>query len=177
MPAELAPCGVNRTATAGQLRTLRCTRRSDFTPRTTVIRAGLLYSVAVSQVQTDDEPELEEAALLHTAPSTGLPLLRRVPATVRTFESHEASPGAVRDDQERRQSEIGTSRSRQAWSNTRALPVKPRAVQNQPVLDNYALMPNPSLKLTRYGRHCKPGLSHSHYRLSPGLQYLPPRAA
>jgi len=36
---------------------------------------------------------------------------------------------------------------------------------------------NPSLKLTRYGRHCKPGLSHSHYRLSPGLQYLPPRAA
>jgi hypothetical protein len=35
----------------------------------------------------------------------------------------------------------------------------------------------PSLKLTRYGRHCKPGLSHSYYRLSPGLQYLPPRAA
>jgi hypothetical protein len=40
-----------------------------------------------------------------------------------------------------------------------------------------ALRPNPSLKLTRYGRHCKPGLSHSYYRLSPGLQYLPPRAA
>jgi hypothetical protein len=39
------------------------------------------------------------------------------------------------------------------------------------------LRPNPSLKLTRYGRHCKPGLSHSHYRLSPGLQYLPTRAA
>jgi hypothetical protein len=39
------------------------------------------------------------------------------------------------------------------------------------------VMPNPSLKLTRYGRHCKPGLSHSYYRLSPGLQYLPPRAA
>jgi len=37
--------------------------------------------------------------------------------------------------------------------------------------------PNPSLKLTRYGRHCKPGLSHSHYRLRPGLQYLPTRAA
>jgi hypothetical protein len=37
--------------------------------------------------------------------------------------------------------------------------------------------PNPSLKLTRYGRHCKPGLSHSYYRLSPGLQYLPTRAA
>jgi hypothetical protein len=37
--------------------------------------------------------------------------------------------------------------------------------------------PNPSLKLTRYGRHCKPGLSQSYYRLSPGLQYLPTRAA
>jgi len=37
--------------------------------------------------------------------------------------------------------------------------------------------PNPSLKLTRYGRHCKPGLSHSYHRLSPGLQYLPTRAA
>jgi hypothetical protein len=39
------------------------------------------------------------------------------------------------------------------------------------------LRPNPSLKLTRYGRHCKPGLSQWNYRLSPGLQYLPTRAA
>ena len=39
------------------------------------------------------------------------------------------------------------------------------------------LRPNPSLKLTRYGRRCKPGLSQSYYRLSPGLQHLPPRAA
>jgi len=37
--------------------------------------------------------------------------------------------------------------------------------------------PNPSLEPTRYGRHCKPGLSQSYYRLSPGLQCLPPRAA
>ena len=37
--------------------------------------------------------------------------------------------------------------------------------------------PNPSLKLTRYGRHCKPGLSQWNDRLSPGLQYLPTRAA
>ena len=28
---------------------------------------------------------------------------------------------------------------------------------------------NSTLKLTRYGRHCKPGLSQSNYRLSPGL--------
>jgi hypothetical protein len=40
-----------------------------------------------------------------------------------------------------------------------------------------SVLPNPSLKLTRYGRHCKPGLSQSYYRLSPGLQYLPTRAA
>jgi hypothetical protein len=36
---------------------------------------------------------------------------------------------------------------------------------------------NPSLEPTRYGRHCKPGLSQWNYRLSPGLQYLPTRAA
>jgi hypothetical protein len=37
--------------------------------------------------------------------------------------------------------------------------------------------PSYSLEPTRYGRHCKPGLSKSYYRLSPGLQYLPTRAA
>ena len=37
--------------------------------------------------------------------------------------------------------------------------------------------PNPSLKLTRYGRLCKPGPRQSYYRRGPGLQSLPPRAA
>jgi hypothetical protein len=37
--------------------------------------------------------------------------------------------------------------------------------------------PNPSLKLTRYGRPCKPGPRQSYYRRVPGLQGLPPRAA
>jgi hypothetical protein len=37
--------------------------------------------------------------------------------------------------------------------------------------------PNPSLKLTRYGRPCKPGPRHSYYRRVPGLQVLPTRAA
>jgi hypothetical protein len=37
--------------------------------------------------------------------------------------------------------------------------------------------PNPSLKLTRYGRPCKPGPRQSYYRRGPGLQVLPPRAA
>jgi hypothetical protein len=36
--------------------------------------------------------------------------------------------------------------------------------------------PNPSVNLTRYGRRCKPGLSHRYHRLSPGLQHLPTRA-
>jgi hypothetical protein len=40
-----------------------------------------------------------------------------------------------------------------------------------------SVLPNPSLKLTRYGRHCKPGLRHTVHHLSPGLQCLPPRAA
>lgn len=37
--------------------------------------------------------------------------------------------------------------------------------------------PNTSLKLTRYGRLCKPGPRQSYYRREPGLQSLPPRAA
>jgi hypothetical protein len=44
-------------------------------------------------------------------------------------------------------------------------------------LPSREVLPNPSLEPTRYGRHCKPGLSQSYYRLSPGLQCLPPRAA
>jgi hypothetical protein len=40
-----------------------------------------------------------------------------------------------------------------------------------------AVKPNPSLKLTRYGRLCKPGLRYSVHSLSPGLQSLPTRAA
>jgi hypothetical protein len=39
------------------------------------------------------------------------------------------------------------------------------------------LRPNPSLKLTRYGMRCKPGLRHTVHHLSPGLQRLPPQAA
>ena len=37
-----------------------------------------------------------------------------------------------------------------------------------------AAKPNPSLKLTRYGRHCKPDLRYFVHCLSPGLQYPPP---
>jgi hypothetical protein len=52
-----------------------------------------------------------------------------------------------------------------------------RAPERSPTAGLPSARPNPSLKLTRYGRHCKPGLSHSYYRLRPGLQYLPTRAA
>jgi len=37
--------------------------------------------------------------------------------------------------------------------------------------------PNPSLKLTRYGRRCQPGPRHVVHHREPGLQRLPPRAA
>ncbi len=40
-----------------------------------------------------------------------------------------------------------------------------------------AVLPNPSLKLTRYGRPCKPGPRQSYYRRVPGLQVLPTREA
>ena len=33
-------------------------------------------------------------------------------------------------------------------------------------------MPNPSLKLTRYGKHCKAGLSQTVHHLSPALTVL-----
>ncbi len=39
------------------------------------------------------------------------------------------------------------------------------------------MVPNPSLKPTRYGRLCKPGQRQSYYRCVPGLQILPLRAA
>jgi hypothetical protein len=40
-----------------------------------------------------------------------------------------------------------------------------------------AVRPNPSLKLTRYGRLCKPGPWHMVHHHRPGLHSLPPRAA
>ena len=52
-----------------------------------------------------------------------------------------------------------------------------RVFGTQPTAGLPSARPNPSLKLTRYGRHCKPGLRYSVHCLSPGLQYLPPRAA
>jgi hypothetical protein len=39
------------------------------------------------------------------------------------------------------------------------------------------VLPNPSLKLTRYGRRCKPGPRHMVHHRVPGLQRPPPRAA
>ena len=40
-----------------------------------------------------------------------------------------------------------------------------------------AVQPNPSLKLTRYGRRCKPGPRPLRHHREPGLQRPPPRAA
>ena len=37
------------------------------------------------------------------------------------------------------------------------------------------VMPNPSLKLTRYGMRCKPGLRPLRHHRSPGLHRMPPR--
>jgi hypothetical protein len=40
-----------------------------------------------------------------------------------------------------------------------------------------SVVPNQSLKPTRYGMRCKPGPRQSYYRRSPGLHRTPPRAA
>jgi hypothetical protein len=52
-----------------------------------------------------------------------------------------------------------------------------RVLGKSPTAGLPSARPNPSLKLTRYGRLCKPGLRYSVHSLSPGLQSLPPRAA
>jgi hypothetical protein len=52
-----------------------------------------------------------------------------------------------------------------------------RVLGGSPTAGLPSARPNPSLKLTRYGRLCKPGLRYSVHLLSPGLQSLPPRAA
>jgi hypothetical protein len=49
-------------------------------------------------------------------------------------------------------------------------------VSQQPRVNPRA-RPNPSLKLTRYGRRCKPGPRYPVHLLEPGLQRLPTRAA
>jgi hypothetical protein len=52
-----------------------------------------------------------------------------------------------------------------------------RVLRKSPTAGLPSARPNPSLKLTRYGRLCKPGPRQSYYRRVPGLQSLPPRAA
>jgi hypothetical protein len=52
-----------------------------------------------------------------------------------------------------------------------------RVLGKSPTAGLPSARPNPSLKLTRYGRLCKPGPRQSYYRRAPGLQNLPPRAA
>jgi hypothetical protein len=55
--------------------------------------------------------------------------------------------------------------------------VAPIAVESDGFPHVARVRPNPSLKLTRYGRRCKPGLRPLRHHRSPGLQRLPPRAA
>ena len=52
-----------------------------------------------------------------------------------------------------------------------------RAFGTSPTAGLPSARPNPSLKLTRYGRRCKPGPRHMVHHREPGLQRPPPRAA
>jgi hypothetical protein len=49
--------------------------------------------------------------------------------------------------------------------------------KRNPIFAPAKVRPNPSLKLTRYGRRCKPVSRHTVHHREPGLQRLPPRAA
>ena len=136
-----------------------------------------MNSFAAPQVQPNHELELEEAAVLRPASYSGVPMLRRLSPTIRTAQGYEASPGAVRNDQERRRQEVETSRGRQAGICDAAPPVTRRAEQNQSVEDHRALMPNPSLNhRTRYGKRRKPGPRHLVHHREPGLRRVPPQA-
>jgi hypothetical protein len=88
-----------------------------------------------------------------------------LPATVSTLYSPSDPGVGSHSSQGSWQSSYSLLQSRWRCSATRSLALDARVT------------PNPSLKLTRYGRHCKPGLSQSNHCLSPGLQYLPTRAA
>jgi hypothetical protein len=52
-----------------------------------------------------------------------------------------------------------------------------RVPGNSPTAGVPSARPNPSLKLTRYGRRCKPGPRHLVHHREPGLQRPPSRAA
>ena len=60
--------------------------------------------------------------------------------------------------------------------NARGLLAARCSCESTACLEPEAVLPNPSVNLTRYGRRCKPGLSQRYHRLSPGLQHLPTRA-
>jgi hypothetical protein len=61
----------------------------------------------------------------------------------------------------------------------RVVPVPSLRLAQCPVRPPFTspVRPNPSLKLTCYGKHCKAGLRHTVHLLSPALQCSPPRAA
>jgi hypothetical protein len=66
------------------------------------------------------------------------------------------------------------------WSSSRpqrGAGSAPRVLEKSLTAGLPSARPNPSLKLTRSGTLCKPGLRYSVHFLSPGLQSLPPRAA
>jgi hypothetical protein len=71
---------------------------------------------------------------------------------------------------------------RRTWTH-RCSPARQFAIRTPPVSTltsaqaGCTVLPNPSLKLTRYGRRCKPGPRHMVHHREPGLQRPPPRAA
>jgi hypothetical protein len=61
--------------------------------------------------------------------------------------------------------------------NARGLLAATCSCESTACLESEAVLPNPSLKLTRYGMQRKPGVRRLRHLRTPGLHCTPPRAA
>ena len=151
---------------------------SDWENPHAVAARRALKSHLAAQAQADHELELEEAAVLRFASNFGLPLLCWLPSAVRSAQRYQAGPGTVGDRQRRTGKEVGcrcgSKRGRRVSSQHSSSCREGASVK--PVCTGRALMPNPSLNLTRYGRQRKPGVRRLRHLRTPGLHCLPPRA-
>jgi hypothetical protein len=94
--------------------------------------------------------------------------------------SSQLGAAAARDGSRNMRLRASSGSTASPWSSGRLLRgagSARRVFGTQPTAGLPQARPNPSLKLTRYGRLCKPGPRQSYYRRVPGLQSLPARAA
>ncbi len=144
---------------------LRSWKATDWSPS---LQAQLPVAVG-SRALTPHEPDQQSNQTAHTPhKARSAPPSRRLGAAAAEYGScHRLTRASSRS-------------TASPWSSGRLQRGAGSAVRGlgtQPFAGLPSARPNPSLKLTRYGRLCKPGLRYSVDFLSPGLQSLPTRAA